>query len=126
MRPRQSWWSILPAICLLSNGEVVGAVGVAGMSKEIDAEIANTAAAALSPLPKTDQRRRRSYSSLLARTSRLHQSCACVPSRFETRAIASAHHLAMGGADGLPVSATPLGVAATGLARADLCRSIGR
>jgi glc operon protein GlcG len=39
------------------NGEVVGAVGVAGLSKEIDAEIANTAAAALSPLPKTDQRR---------------------------------------------------------------------
>jgi glc operon protein GlcG len=38
------------------NGEVVGAVGVAGLSKEIDAEIANTAAAALSPL-KTDQRR---------------------------------------------------------------------
>jgi len=35
----------------------VGAVGVAGLSKEIDAEIANTAAAALSPLPKTDQRR---------------------------------------------------------------------
>jgi glc operon protein GlcG len=39
------------------NGEVVGAVGVAGLSKEIDAEIANTATAALSPLPKTDQRR---------------------------------------------------------------------
>ena len=39
------------------NGAVVGAVGVAGLSKEIDAEIANTAAAALSPLPKTDQRR---------------------------------------------------------------------
>ena len=39
------------------NGEVVGAVGVAGLSKEIDAEIANTAAAALNPLPKTDQRR---------------------------------------------------------------------
>jgi glc operon protein GlcG len=39
------------------NGEVVGAVGIAGLSKEIDAEIANTAAAALSPLPKTDQRR---------------------------------------------------------------------
>jgi glc operon protein GlcG len=33
------------------NGEVVGAVGVAGLSKEIDAEIANTAAAALSPSP---------------------------------------------------------------------------
>ena len=39
------------------NGAVVGAVGVAGLSKEIDAEIANTAAAALSPLPMTDQRR---------------------------------------------------------------------
>jgi glc operon protein GlcG len=38
------------------NGEVVGAVGVAGMSKEIDAEIANTAAAALSPSPITAQR----------------------------------------------------------------------
>ena len=32
------------------SGAVVGAVGVAGLSKEIDAEIANTAAAALSPL----------------------------------------------------------------------------
>jgi len=31
------------------NGAVVGAVGVAGLSKETDAEIANTAAAALSP-----------------------------------------------------------------------------
>jgi glc operon protein GlcG len=31
------------------NGEVVGAVGVAGLSKEADTEIANTAAAALSP-----------------------------------------------------------------------------
>jgi glc operon protein GlcG len=30
------------------NGAVVGAVGVAGLSKETDAEIANTAAAALS------------------------------------------------------------------------------
>ena len=39
------------------NGEVVGAVGVAGLSKEIDAEIANTAAAALSPSPMTAQRR---------------------------------------------------------------------
>src|SRR6202162_1233574 len=38
------------------NGAVVGAVGVAGLSKEIDAEIANTAAAALSP-PITAQRR---------------------------------------------------------------------
>ena len=39
------------------SGEVVGAVGVAGLSKEIDAEIANTAAAALSPSPMTAQRR---------------------------------------------------------------------
>src|SRR5260370_504381 len=38
------------------NGAVVGAVGVAGLSKETDAEIANTAAAALSPSPKTSQR----------------------------------------------------------------------
>ena len=38
------------------NGAVVGAVGVAGLSKEIDAEIANTAAAALSPSPITAQR----------------------------------------------------------------------
>jgi len=35
------------------NGEVVGAVGIAGLSKETDTEIANTAAAALSPSPKT-------------------------------------------------------------------------
>jgi glc operon protein GlcG len=35
------------------NGEVVGAVGVAGLSKETDTEIARTAAAALSPSPKT-------------------------------------------------------------------------
>jgi glc operon protein GlcG len=34
---------------ILVNGVVVGAVGVAGLSKEIDGEIANTAAAALSP-----------------------------------------------------------------------------
>jgi glc operon protein GlcG len=39
------------------NGAVVGAVGVAGLSKENDAEIANTAAAALSPSPMTAQRR---------------------------------------------------------------------
>ena len=39
------------------NGAVVGAVGVAGLSKEIDAEIANAAAAALSPSPMTAQRR---------------------------------------------------------------------
>ena len=31
------------------NGEVVGAVGVAGLDKETDTDIANTAAAALSP-----------------------------------------------------------------------------
>ena len=36
------------------NGEVVGAVGVAGLSKEIDPEIARTAAAAFSPPSKTD------------------------------------------------------------------------
>jgi glc operon protein GlcG len=35
------------------DGEVVGAVGVAGLSKETDTEIARTAAAALSPSPKT-------------------------------------------------------------------------
>jgi glc operon protein GlcG len=35
------------------NSEVVGAVGVAGMSKETDTEIANTAASALSPSPNT-------------------------------------------------------------------------
>ena len=35
------------------NGEVVGAVGVAGLSKETDTEIAMTAAAAVSPSPKT-------------------------------------------------------------------------
>jgi glc operon protein GlcG len=39
------------------NGAVVGAVGVAGLSKETDAEIANTAAAALSPSPMTAQHR---------------------------------------------------------------------
>ncbi|MEA2915523.1 MAG: glc operon protein GlcG [Bradyrhizobium sp.] len=39
------------------NGEVVGAVGVAGLSKETDTGIANTAAAALSPSSKTAQRR---------------------------------------------------------------------
>jgi len=33
------------------NGEVVGAVGVAGLSKETDTEIASTAAAALNPSP---------------------------------------------------------------------------
>jgi glc operon protein GlcG len=39
------------------NGAVVGAVGVAGLSKEIDAEIANTAAGALSPSSMTSLRR---------------------------------------------------------------------
>ena len=37
------------------NGEVVGAVGVAGLSKETDTDIANIAAAALSPSPNTPQ-----------------------------------------------------------------------
>ena len=41
------------------NGAVGGAVGVAGLSKEIEAEIANTAAAALSPSPMTAQCRLR-------------------------------------------------------------------
>ena len=39
------------------NGQVVGAVGVAGLSKQTDTEIANTAAAGLNPLPKTAQRK---------------------------------------------------------------------
>ena len=39
------------------SGEVVGAVGVAGLSKETDTEIATAAAAALSPSPMTAQRR---------------------------------------------------------------------
>jgi glc operon protein GlcG len=39
------------------NGEVVGAVGVAGLSKETDTAIADAAAAALSPSPKTAPRR---------------------------------------------------------------------
>jgi len=38
------------------NGEVVGAVGVAGLSKETDTGIATTAAAALSNSPRTAQR----------------------------------------------------------------------
>jgi glc operon protein GlcG len=38
------------------NGEVVGAVGVAGLSKETDTEIANAAAAALSPDRQDPQR----------------------------------------------------------------------
>jgi glc operon protein GlcG len=39
------------------HGEVVGAVGVAGLSKETDAGIANTAATALSPSSETPQHR---------------------------------------------------------------------
>ena len=39
------------------DGRVVGAVGVAGLSKQTDTEIANTAAAGLNPLPKTAQRK---------------------------------------------------------------------
>jgi glc operon protein GlcG len=39
------------------NGEVVGAVGVAGLSKETDTGIATTAAAAASSSPKVTQRR---------------------------------------------------------------------
>src|SRR5580692_7197121 len=37
------------------NGEVVGAVGIAGLSKETDTDIANTAAGALGHSPKTPQ-----------------------------------------------------------------------
>jgi glc operon protein GlcG len=37
------------------NGEVVGAVGVAGLNKETDTEIANAAAAALSPRLRNPQ-----------------------------------------------------------------------
>lgn len=36
-----------------ARGEVVGAVGIAGLSKETDANIANAATAALGPLPET-------------------------------------------------------------------------
>jgi glc operon protein GlcG len=39
------------------NGEVVGAIGVAGLSKETDTAIADTAAAALSLSPKAAPRR---------------------------------------------------------------------
>jgi glc operon protein GlcG len=39
------------------NGKVVGAIGVAGLGKETDTEIANTAAAGLNPLPTTAQRK---------------------------------------------------------------------
>jgi glc operon protein GlcG len=42
---------------ILVNDEVVGAVGVAGLSMENDTGIANTAAAALNPLPETAQRK---------------------------------------------------------------------
>src|SRR5580692_7438025 len=37
------------------NGEVVGAIGIAGLSKETDTDIANTAAGALGHSPKTPQ-----------------------------------------------------------------------
>jgi glc operon protein GlcG len=37
------------------NGEVVGAIGIAGLSKETDTEVANTAAEALSPSPHRAQ-----------------------------------------------------------------------
>jgi glc operon protein GlcG len=37
------------------KGEVVGALGVAGMSKEADTDVANAAAAALSPSPTNPQ-----------------------------------------------------------------------
>jgi glc operon protein GlcG len=37
------------------NGAVVGAVGVAGLSKETDAELANAASASLNPSPVTAQ-----------------------------------------------------------------------
>jgi glc operon protein GlcG len=40
---------------VLVDGEVVGAVGVAGLSKETDTEIARTAAAAVSPAPPRKQ-----------------------------------------------------------------------
>jgi glc operon protein GlcG len=39
------------------RGEVVGAVGIAGLSKEADTEIANTAAASLGSAPNTPQHR---------------------------------------------------------------------
>jgi glc operon protein GlcG len=39
------------------NGEVVGAIGVAGLNSETDASVASTAAAALSASEKTAQRR---------------------------------------------------------------------
>src|SRR3984893_9955823 len=45
------------AVPIRVNGEVVGAVGVAGLSKETDAGIATTAAAAPSSSPKVAQRR---------------------------------------------------------------------
>jgi glc operon protein GlcG len=38
-----------------ANGKIVGAVGIAGLSKDTDTAIANTAASALSPSPKTPQ-----------------------------------------------------------------------
>ena len=44
-------------------GEVVGAVGIAGLSKETDVDTANTAAAALGSLPETAGRHREGYRS---------------------------------------------------------------
>jgi glc operon protein GlcG len=38
-----------------ANGKIVGAVGIAGLSKDTDTAIANIAASALSPSPKTPQ-----------------------------------------------------------------------
>jgi glc operon protein GlcG len=38
-----------------ANGKIVGAVGIAGLSKDTDTAIANTAASALSPSSKTPQ-----------------------------------------------------------------------
>jgi glc operon protein GlcG len=38
-----------------ADGKVVGAVGIAGLNKDTDTAIANTAASALSPSPKTPQ-----------------------------------------------------------------------
>jgi glc operon protein GlcG len=40
-------------VSIRESGEVVGAVGVAGLSKETDTEIANTAAGTLSSSPQT-------------------------------------------------------------------------
>jgi glc operon protein GlcG len=45
------------------GGQVVGAVGTAGLSKETDTDLANTAAAALGPSPETAGRHREGYRS---------------------------------------------------------------